>query len=264
MIVMAGPTGVGKSSSLQFVQQEFDLDAFSFKKFLVDDLVENSEMYKKQVDTIITSLCDNDSSDKCSEKILNEKAKEAIPLFSNAYFSSRQKGCCPPGDPPYCSCEHINLNSMDQAIARKKNIVFETTMYVIDHIYNVTQNYGYKVIVTFSIAKLSVMIERMKKRLKESFSKYIQDRKIHPAPRLPNFSADFFEKNVREIEDRIVKTVSLQKTKYLPNGRGPYEFHLLILNNSAEKGRPQLIYDSSDPNEADIEKLAAQIHQIIF
>ena len=95
-LVVAGPTGSGKSNLPSKVARALDLPINSFqepnsKNLLVDDYVEQSDFYKEKVDTIVKAYCNDMPADldACPslKTLLDKPTKDIQDKFTDAYFS---------------------------------------------------------------------------------------------------------------------------------------------------------------------------------
>jgi Ni2+-binding GTPase involved in maturation of urease and hydrogenase len=98
-IITAGPTGSGKTKLIDNTIKHLNLNSSNnnlYKKFLVDDLVENDQIYKDKISTIIKDIeteCKNDytNSTECEKEKYINPDENLIKKFNDAYFEVRKK-----------------------------------------------------------------------------------------------------------------------------------------------------------------------------
>lgn len=179
-IITAGPTGTGKSSLVDKTLELLINNPYAPRKsFLIDDLVEQHQVYKDGVDVIIEKVTKECMGDKKCEDI---KYDENVGEFSKFYFNARDNGHC--NNDTKLNCNKLLDARLEEAINNKeKIIVFETTFgSSVKWIFDLVPAH-YKIILVFSFVNYKELKERIKKRFKHSLTKY-KDDKTNNAPRL--------------------------------------------------------------------------------
>ena len=118
-IITMGISGSGKTSLIEKTLNYLDLENKSYKKILIDDLIENNNNYKNKIRNIINQNTDLDFIDK---KIVNK--------FTDAYFSVRNTDNCHFNNEKI-KCDILNdiYNTYIKLISIKKNKVIQEIIY---------------------------------------------------------------------------------------------------------------------------------------
>jgi len=197
LIITNGSTGSGKSSLVDKVIRHCRLER-AYKKFLIDDVVENNEEFKQGVDAIITQVCK--TRQLCPElrAKLKHPDEDTIQKFNELYFSVRDGTFCAGGK----KCSDWLDDDLFEAIRTNENIVFETTgqKYVGWLLDKLPPEYN--VLYSFTLVDFCDNLQRNKSRAEVSMEQYVEDRR-RPAPRLP----DLRERQFAENMDRMLKTL---------------------------------------------------------
>ena len=195
LLITNGPTGSGKSGLVRKTLDFYKLDP-SYETFLIDDLIENNDFYKKQIDNLIVQECKSRTLCPVLREKMNNPDENLYKKFGDIYFKTRGKT----GE-KFCNnmtCDDLIDQMLDDAINRKVNIVFETvgTYYIswlIDKIVGT-----YDVYYAFTVLDFCENVRRNKTRAASQMGDYVQDRR-KPAPRLPNVEEKHFEMIVKDI-----------------------------------------------------------------
>lgn len=252
LILTAGPTGSGKSD-LTRIALELLYSSKSMprcKKFLVDDLVENSDLYKKKIDDIIVKFgCDKSTYE--GECDLKNPSPALLNHFEEAYMSTRKVGPCTSTMPE--SCNHIFKSRIKTAIEENKNISIETTGSKIPLEYvNLVDTKKYNVVFVYSLVNFVALLGRNTDRASRNMTSYLKDR-TKPGPRLPDVS----EKTFKNATSAIIQTIIKLRNICLRLGRPSAStcgsissgsaFTLLIFDNDGPS--KQLVYNSRTSNQ---------------
>ena len=259
IIVTLGPTGSGKSSMINNVINYLKLDK-SYKKFLVDDLVENNDNYKQTVHVITENVmrqcidekkyCVDDECIKCdTSKYYINPSMKLLEDFDKAYNDVRKGPNCVKDYP--LNCNDYNDMKLQEAIQNNDNIIFETTgLYIPNWLLTADSpsegfiNNKYNVIFAYNFVNFNELIERNKKRILESLTKFTEDQ-INPGPRLPNIERDTFKKTVSQIKQTLLKLYDLCILKHDSIQCGKTKINkLLLFDNNGPQSK--LLFDSSD------------------
>ena len=259
IIFTSGPTGAGKSGLLEKVFDAYYKKSYdtTFRNFLIDDYVENSESYKNKVKDIIRNFnCNKDEpTESCN---FNEPSKPLLEAFAEAYFSVRQDGPCGLPPKPEYGCKLTMFNQIIEAIQANDNILIETTgkKIPIDYLKTLekfTRIHNYNVLFVFAFVKFETLMERNKTRASRQMKEFIESNYDNPAPRLPDISPNVFKQTTTGIEKSLVLLRNKCLRLRAPNKEvcGPINstgsFNLLLFSNDERKAR--LIYDSRVPDD---------------
>ncbi len=203
LIITAGPTGSGKSLLIEETFKHVLGRVPLYETFLVDDLIENSIEYKKEIDKIINEYNCKESQDdgKCN---LNRPTEDLINAFKQAYFKIRkQPGCAQ--NKTNLTCDELNDERMNLALQNSKNVVIETTgSYIPSWILNL--NYDkkqYKVIFAYTIVSFDVLLSRNSTRALRAMKRYLTN-PTESAPRLIDIRRNTFCSIVNSIFKTLV------------------------------------------------------------
>jgi hypothetical protein len=268
-IFTMGPTGSGKST---LVNKTIELlyktrSVPSYNSIILDELIENNNLYKAGVKDIVTRFHCNESMNPGTECDLNNPSTEILDNFYNSYKTTRfGKGNCVQfnSDAADKSCDDLFNEKWESSVRKGENIVIETTGYVIPWWFikrfkDFNPSVNYNCVFVYSLASFRKLIERNILRAKYSLTKFIENND-NPAPRLPNVSENVF----KGVTNAIVNSLITLRNSCLRQGRprdlacgnnedrnnlqpvniinSSGKYTLLIFDN--EKKRSKLIYDS--------------------
>jgi len=225
IIVTLGPTGSGKTKLVEEVIKYLNLEP-DYKKFIVDDLIENNESYKQKVLSIIRNVdlkckregkhCEDINCNSCNTRpyYLNPE-HELLTDFNKAYFDTKASKYCVPGIP--LNCNQIIDNRLAETISKRENIIIEATgFYVpnwiisgipflhdnISELSYISNENPYNVIFAYSTVPFVELIKRNLNRTITSIESFTNDNTLS-APRLPDISIKNFVKKIK----LIIKTL---------------------------------------------------------
>ena len=248
LIVTNGATGSGKSSLIKKTISHYNLSN-KYSQFLIDDLIENNEHYKKAIDKLILEECKSDIlCDKLRGRLENPDG-QMYQKFGTLYMKYRGKSTpqeewC---DDKKKTCDQLLDDMLGDAIQRGKNIVFETVgTYYVDWLISKLHDKNpdsYEVFYAFTIVDFCENIRRNKTRAVDSMASYIKNKQGNPAPRLPDVSEDPFRKNIQLIQENLEKIV-LGKA----SGGCSKVDHIVVFNNNVSRDKAfsseAVLYDS--------------------
>jgi len=207
-LVTNGPTGAGKSSLPLKICKKLGIpyNKSEWEFALVDDLVENSDVYKGKVVEIIQGECnDVNLCDNLREKLDNPK-QEMIDKFTTAYFDTRK------GPLKLDDVNDLKIKTATEQ-APRKNIVLEmvgdwapTWMFEEKDGESWAKTNGiedYRIIFAWSLASMCSVMERNKSRAVKDMTEFIAD-KSGSAPRLPDIRDNG---RYNDTQDRIMNTL---------------------------------------------------------
>jgi hypothetical protein len=252
-MITLGPTGSGKGSALpEAVINKLNIKNIKtsdFVQILVDDLVENSKQYKKQVTDIISKTCD-DKFELCEKLTKNIENLELnlVEKIGTAYFTSRKQGTCKQDKDTtddndiesIDTCDKVNDAKLKRALEEKKHIIFESVgTYVPNWIFDVykEQLKNYVVVFAWSVVAVEELIKRNKSRAIGQFEQFIKNSKS-PAPRLPDVRKAKYVETIKSIIEAFTGFMD----KMVTNNLG-IETRAMIINNN--KRDTQVVYDSA-------------------
>ena len=246
-IITMGISGSGKTSLIEKTLNYLDLENKSYKKILIDDLIENNNNYKNKIRNIINQNTDLDFIDK---KIVNK--------FTDAYFSVRNTDNCHFNNEKI-KCDILNDIYINLYTQNKEQIIILETQglnipaYIGDYIYNKDK---YNLIYTYSLINLKIAYNRNISRFKESLEKFKQNN-TNPAPRLPDINK--LSINLLAIEDCLLKIYSLCIKKYNKKTCGCMKINRLLLFDNIKLNNNIPIFDSSI-HKLSVKKFKELIH----
>ena len=241
MILTAGPTGSGKSDLTQIALELLYSTQTIPKctKFLVDDLVEKSDLYKEKINALIEKFgCDKSISEgKCD---LKNPSSSILKHFEEAYMSTRKVGPCNSVIPE--SCNDVFKSRIKAAISDGKNISIETTGSKLPLEYiNLVDMLKYNVVFVYSLVSFGALLGRNIDRASKNMTSYLNDR-TKPGPRLPDVS----EKQFKKATSVIIQTIIKLRNICMRRGKPPYKTCGIIANGSPFT---LLIYDNEGPSK---------------
>lgn len=236
IFVTYGPTGSGKSTGVDQAIRYLGFKRVISKKhrFLIDDLVETSEMYKQYVKQIIKEKC-NKEVKLCSnlEASLTHPDANIKQKFNDAYQTARKTGCTSSPE-NNGSCDALLDERMKECITSGCDLIFESVgHYFMDWFFTVYESslrvYDYQIIFVYNSAPVVTLLNRNKTRALEDTRRFINDqnKKTVHAPRLPNIDVKEYTKTVRSVVKVFNTIVDIKlQDKGLPDMR------VLVFDNS--------------------------------
>lgn len=263
LLVTSGATGSGKSSLIHQTFKQVLGYVPDFAMFLVDDLVEKDESYKKMVDDILTThICVPPfNTVQCDVS----KPTEALLLaFKSAYFAVRSKAGCMKNR-ENLNCNELNDKNIIAALKAHQHVVIETTgSYVPSWILDLEFK-NYKVIFSYSTVQFDTLLERNASRAYQQFTAYFNDR-TRPGPRLVDIRKSTFLPIVTQIYATLLElrdlcmidasTETLCKSKKSMMVSNATVDNLLIYDNTGKDFRN--IYDHKNPDHAGLSEYKFQ------
>lgn len=225
------------------------IDPRSIVKILVDDLVENDPKYKEKVRGIITAVtatCNVTEKEACVRSKFDNPDDVLFKMFSDAYFNSRKTpGCI---EPTNGTCDQVNDQQLNDAIASHKNIIFEFTgQYIPSWLLSptfITEEYN--IIFSYSLVNFTNLVVRNKSRAYEGLKTFENG---GPAFRLPNVSQSAFIPILGKIHEVLLELYSSCIVSYNEEKCGSRKIdQLLLFDNNKEI---TLIFDSKEPIASD-------------
>ena len=189
LLVTAGPTGAGKSSLMHVAGKELELvDPLAF---LIDDYVENDDVYKQDVREILRNRAD-------LERSLSEPSEEILQSFKKAYSKARDEGCNRGGG---CNSQ-LDADVME-AFEVGRDIIFETTgRNYPGWLIQLADEHGYESNIAYTLASVCKLIARNKSRAVKQTLEFLAGN-TKSAPRLPDVSQHAYKKSLDEIEKAL-------------------------------------------------------------
>jgi hypothetical protein len=275
-IITAGPTGSGKTKLVQETLKILGIPNESFKKYLIDDYVENDPIYKEKVKQIIKgveekcSKSDDIKMEDCVKNTFNHPPDALFDEFKAAYYEVRRKGCseqCLKRKAKQIDCDgcnialNHNLKNLSKNNSISKVAVFETTGSSIPRWLLTDSTYvppRSKIVISYSLVNIHELIKRNKSRAYQSVLEFKQN-PSNPAPRLPNVKEDTFRKIIADIRHTLLdlyKSCILQRD--VKCGDRPIHQFILFDNNGPSH---KLIYNSMDEHQQNLTN--AQFEEIV-
>jgi hypothetical protein len=261
-IITAGPTGSGKTDLIKKTLDVLGLpENIEYEKFLIDDLVENDEEYKKEILKIINEIddkCNNDCETNnnnnnedckinCKKETFENPDDDLFEKFNKAYFDVRNDiGCKTINNKGY-NCDEL----LDSLIQNSKSnvIIFETTGINIPK-WLLNKTYiqdDYQLVLSYSLVESKKLVVRNKSRAYNSIIHFIEDTK-KPAPRLPDVSEKSFREKINTIKDILIDIHKSCILKYDNTKCGDVKINRLIVSDNNGESH-KIIYDSFEtPN----------------
>jgi len=251
VIFTIGPTGSGKSmllsKSLNLLYGTNN-DKGDYNSFLIDDYIETSPQYKRDVYKIIDTYECNTNMNTGSQCDLINPSKNIIKNFQNAYFTVREKGPCNDNG-EQISCKKKFNKDLEEAIDNRSNILIEVTgkKIPLEYINKIKDIENYNFIFSYSIVSFKKLIERNKTRAKNQMKNFITNHSKH-APRLPNISTNTFKQTTKQMVNILLqlRNICLKDGMHNTGRCGPIgnnnNFILLIFDN--DNATSKVIYDS--------------------
>lgn len=260
-IITAGATGSGKTQLITETMKHLGIEREKLVKILIDDLVENDDIYKLKIIEIYKGIKEEcaknvNEDPNCEELKYNNPSPELYKKFNDAYFETRYaKRCEPQKCKSNCnnllSFNEINDQNLKNAIKENTHIVFEYTGSYIPHwLLNpswITEKYN--VVIAYSLVTLDNLVQRNKSRAYKAMREFQTDHN-NPAPRLPDVSKENFKKIVSNIYDILINLYDLCIVNYDKNkedcGQKKID-QLLIFDNNGSSMKS--IYNSKEEKE---------------
>jgi hypothetical protein len=291
-IITAGPTGSGKTGLVERTLKELGIVPKSdYKKFIFDDLIEESTKYKESVNAILEKVktdCTTESESKddtscdvkCCEKTrYNHPDEKMYAEFWDAYNKTTYDGCTinvGPSEPTDKNrgCYKQQDDNLKQFVeeANKRNeqvsnedkpdiVVFETTGKEIPKwmLNNTYIPKDYKIVISYSIVHKTQLQQRVIQRFLTSLKNYSQDKQENPAPRLPKIEDALIQKicdTISDLYSRCIKPLKETPESKLPDDCGNREIHrLLVFNNNNSNDPYKKMFDSNDNTEPKLDEI---------
>jgi hypothetical protein len=236
IIVTNGPTGSGKTGLVNKVINYYKVDG-TYRKFLIDDLIEENQGYKAAIDLLIEEECKSRTLCPNLRKRLENPDDDFYARFENMYFKYRgttaEKWCGKDHDK---TCNEFLDELLDASIKRGDNIVFETvgtyyTQWLVDKLHG-----RYHVYFAFTILDFCENVRRNKTRAATQMEAFILDRRNN-APRLPNVSELRLAKTLEQIRTNLWNMMGQKLAGNLPDVH-----HIIVFDNTTMD--TSVIYDS--------------------
>lgn len=231
VIIAAGPAGAGKTQMIERMQRFVSSNDCSGKGpvyHLIDDIIENSPVYKKMVLKLLAEyafLPGEAVTEDSLWKLMSDPAVQQ--RFVEVYQEAKRTGCVGahpitlPNDPSktYKNCEAVMVNRMVDALRDKHDVVFETRGYfeasmpprwLFDILEDVNSMMPecylfYEAIVSYALVDFDKLAERNVRRAVEGALDFLAWPDRAPAPRM-NLVAEF-DKVVPMIYDNLIRLV---------------------------------------------------------
>lgn len=216
-----------------------EVRADNFVKILVDDLVENDVLYKKEVREIVDHVLVNcrgnnnlpvSIDDPCVQNAFDNPDEILRGKFEKAYWRSRtgkssNKLLLEPlnnenythQQNPIQTFNSINDDNLKAALEQNKNIVLEYTgktlpYWLFEGEFKIPHNY--KVIFSYSLVNIPKLVTRNKKRAYMSMKHFYSNKtqKV-PAFRLPDVSQKVFTSLVAQMQQTLFDLYDAYQTK---------------------------------------------------
>jgi hypothetical protein len=253
LIITAGNTGSGKTGLITETLRYLGIQDKPYVKILIDDLVEMDCKYKVRVIQIINRIAAmSQIQGRPEEDYYNNPSEELYNLFKQAYFAVRKGPGCLGTE---LNCNDLNEKNLDDAVADKKNIVFEFTgQYIPTWLLNLGKiGSSYNVVFSCSVVNLENLFIRNISRASRAVNAFKQDYG-KPAPRLPDVSRDQLIQNMLQFRKILNQIYTDCIQSYSEEICGNKRINnLLVFDNNG--GGLRLIFDSSFSSQADFEAI---------
>jgi predicted ABC-type ATPase len=243
IIITNGPTGSGKNGLIQKVIDKYQLVP-TYRRILIDDIVEQSQEYKSRVTAIVNRECRGETRELCTnlETKMNLLDETIRSEFNDAYFSVRRGYYC--GINNTATCDEYNDLLLDNAIKQQDNIVFETTgtayaKWLINKVQNDAKE-RYLIIYAFTLLDFCTNIDRNKLRAGDQMKIFLSEPDKNNAPRLPDIREIPFSNTTRLIQENLWDLIERKIDGTLDKSID----HLVVFNNSDHT--IDVLYDSGD------------------
>lgn len=255
LVITCGNTGSGKTRLMEETLRFLGISNEPYVKILIDDIVENNLIYKREVKKIISKIerycrekrvhCLDEDCFFCDEDwYYNNPPKFLYDDFKNAYFNARSRKNCN-GINPNWDCNELNDHYLMQAIFERKNIVFEFTGQYIPTwlLTSAKLTTPYNIVVSCSVVNMENLARRNKSRASLAVRKF-KENENEPAPRLPDVSVKELKKNMKQYKNILNEMYTDCIESYSVEKCGDRQINrLLVFDNN---GRDlSLIFDSS-------------------
>jgi len=253
-IITSGPTGSGKTKLVNATLKQLGLDEHTpYTKLLIDDLVEQNNIYKGKVTNIIENIdttCHENNG--CVKGQYNSPSNELLKKFSNAYWNVRTKSGCKTINRKGKVCNDILMNKLrDIQTTKPTVVVFETVGNKMPWIL-LNKNEGkryipedYKIIVSYSLVNVESLKKRITSRTYTGIKSFTANH-TQSAPRLVPLKG--LDNTVTQIKATILALYSkcIQSYDRVTCGDSRIDTLLLFDNNGDNH---TVIYDSDRDNE---------------
>ena len=248
-IITSGPTGSGKTKLVNVTLAHLGLDENTpYTKLLIDDLVEQNDIYKGKIANIIKDIDNSCGTDEdCIKSHYNYPSNELVKKFSNAYWNTRTKTGCKTINRKGKVCNAILMNKLRDIQTTKPTIVvFETVGNKIPWLL-INKNEGkryipddYKIIVSYSLVNLDTLKTRITSRTYSGIKQFNTNH-TQPAPRLIPLKG--LEDSVNKIKMTILDLYSNCITSYDSTICGDSKIDTLLVFDNNGLGHRE-IYNS--------------------
>ena len=254
LIITTGATGSGKTGLFQQTATYLGVDASTFQKILIDDIIESDERYVANVKNIVQGI-ELDCASKCRTSKCRETCEKRAYLspsddlyekFSTAYFISRMTPGC---HGEKVSCEELLDINLKIAFKKRENVVFETNGKMIPA-WILNPEFtppSYTVVVSYSLVNIRALIDRNKTRAYAGVQTFKKNNYTAPAPRLPNVSPAKYVDIVNSIKKTLIDLYNSCILRH-DSECGTHAINRLLLYDNNRK--LTLVFDSAvDPPE---------------
>ena len=253
-IITSGPTGSGKTKLVNATLKQLGLDEHTpYTKLLIDDLVEQNDIYKGKVTNIIGDIdttCHENNG--CIKEQYNHPSNELLKKFSNAYWNVRTKSGCKTINQKGRVCNDILMNNLREIQTTKPAVVvFETVGNKMPWIL-LNKNEGkryipedYKIIISYSLVNVDSLKKRITSRTYIGIKSFRANH-TQPAPRLVPLKG--LDDTVTKIKMTILALYSKCMQSYNREICGDSKIDtLLIFDNNGDNHT--VIYNSDHDKE---------------
>lgn len=216
-IITAGPTGSGKTGLVNVTLAKLGIDEKTeYTKFLIDDLIENDNVYKEKIRKIINKIDEEcmteQNKDDCEKNKYTNPSSELLTQFNNSYFEVRNTvGCKEHIQEKEQNCNEVldnRLKAIFKMEVKPFIIVFEITGSSIPK-WLLNSEFipdDYTIIVSYSLVNFTNLLNRNISRAYKSIINFKHDTtNTKPAPRLPDIQPTVFKKTIGAIYNIIIE-----------------------------------------------------------
>ena len=245
-IIIAGPTGSGKTGLVNVTLAKLGIDAKTeYTKFVIDDLIENDNVYKSQIREIIDNIdkeckTKQEQKDDCEKNKYINPSSELLAQFNTLYFKVRNTIGCKEYIQEGQNCNEVfdhRLKATAEMEIKPSIIVFETTGASIPKwlLNNDFIPDDYTIIVSYSLVNFTNLVIRSTSRAYETMIDFKYDTtNTKPAPRLPDIRPEVFKTIIMTIKDIIIKLYNECIITHTPTVCGSRKIdRLLIYDNNS-------------------------------
>jgi hypothetical protein len=216
-IITAGPTGSGKTGLVNVTLTNLGIgEKKEYAKFLIDDLIENDNVYKEKIREIINKINEEcmkeQDKDDCEKNKYTNPSSELMIQFNNSYLEVRNTvGCKEHIQENEQNCNEVLDNRLKAIVKMEIKpfiIVFEITGTSIPN-WLLKSDFipdDYTIIVSYSLVNFTNLLNRNISRTYKSIIDFKNDTtNTKPAPRLPDIRPTVFKKTIGDIYDIIIE-----------------------------------------------------------